>query len=127
MDSKICHPTEFDFYLCSHAGIQACYLFDEFDISSCLFSVFIFCGIPVIKHSGHVKQGTSRPAHYHVLWDENKFTADGLQLLTNKLCYTYVLFHYFHFEALYLFIEVALAYTCLQPFAGIQDALDLFQ
>lgn len=23
MDSKICHPTEFDFYLCSHAGIQA--------------------------------------------------------------------------------------------------------
>ncbi|KAH7681813.1 eukaryotic translation initiation factor 2C protein [Dioscorea alata] len=23
VDSKICHPTEFDFYLCSHAGIQA--------------------------------------------------------------------------------------------------------
>ncbi|KAL6518620.1 argonaute 1 [Orobanche gracilis] len=55
IDSKICHPTEFDFYLCSHAGIQ----------------------------------GTSRPAHYHVLWDENKFTADGLQSLTNNLCYTY--------------------------------------
>jgi eukaryotic translation initiation factor 2C len=55
VDSKICHPTEFDFYLCSHAGIQ----------------------------------GTSRPAHYHVLWDENKFTADGLQTLTNNLCYTY--------------------------------------
>ncbi|KAH9682440.1 protein argonaute 10 [Citrus sinensis] len=45
VDSKICHPTEFDFYLCSHAGIQ----------------------------------GTSRPAHYHVLWDENNFTADGIQ------------------------------------------------
>ncbi|KAH7857803.1 hypothetical protein Vadar_016675 [Vaccinium darrowii] len=55
VDSKICHPTEFDFYLCSHAGIQ----------------------------------GTSRPAHYHVLWDENKFSADGLQSLTNNLCYTY--------------------------------------
>ncbi|KAI4374454.1 hypothetical protein MLD38_012447 [Melastoma candidum] len=55
VDSKICHPTEFDFYLCSHAGIQ----------------------------------GTSRPAHYHVLWDENKFTADQLQSLTNNLCYTY--------------------------------------
>ncbi|KAL5721684.1 argonaute 1B [Ranunculus cassubicifolius] len=55
VDSKICHPTEFDFYLCSHAGIQ----------------------------------GTSRPAHYHVLWDENKFTADALQQLTNNLCYTY--------------------------------------
>ncbi|KAK2965019.1 hypothetical protein RJ639_029529, partial [Escallonia herrerae] len=55
VDSKICHPTEFDFYLCSHAGIQ----------------------------------GTSRPAHYHVLWDENQFTADGLQSLTNNLCYSY--------------------------------------
>ncbi|KAJ0974499.1 hypothetical protein J5N97_016464 [Dioscorea zingiberensis] len=55
VDSKICHPTEFDFYLCSHAGIQ----------------------------------GTSRPAHYHVLWDENKFTADQLQSLINNLCYTY--------------------------------------
>ncbi|KAK6925448.1 Protein argonaute, Mid domain [Dillenia turbinata] len=55
VDSKICHPTEFDFYLCSHAGIQ----------------------------------GTSRPAHYHVLWDENQFTANGLQSLTNNLCYTY--------------------------------------
>ncbi|CAN6298683.1 unnamed protein product, partial [Urochloa humidicola] len=54
VDSKICHPTEFDFYLCSHAGIQ----------------------------------GTSRPAHYHVLWDGNKFTADELQTLTNNLCYT---------------------------------------
>ncbi|WOL05329.1 protein argonaute 1B isoform X2 [Canna indica] len=55
VDSDICHPTEFDFYLCSHAGIK----------------------------------GTSRPAHYHVLWDENKFTADALQTLTNNLCYTY--------------------------------------
>ncbi|KAM0912486.1 hypothetical protein ACQ4PT_012766 [Festuca glaucescens] len=55
VDTNICHPTEFDFYLCSHAGIQ----------------------------------GTSRPAHYHVLYDENRFTADGLQSLTNNLCYTY--------------------------------------
>ncbi|CAN6303362.1 unnamed protein product [Urochloa humidicola] len=55
VDQKICHPTEFDFYLCSHAGIQ----------------------------------GTSRPTHYHVLYDENHFTADALQSLTNNLCYTY--------------------------------------
>ncbi|CAO2822761.1 unnamed protein product [Amaranthus hypochondriacus] len=55
VDSKICHPTDFDFYLCSHAGIQ----------------------------------GTSRPAHYHVLWDENNFSADEIQSLTNNLCYTY--------------------------------------
>ncbi|KAF9684816.1 hypothetical protein SADUNF_Sadunf04G0158000 [Salix dunnii] len=55
VDTKICHPTEFDFFLNSHAGIQ----------------------------------GTSRPTHYHVLFDENNFTADGLQTLTNNLCYTY--------------------------------------
>ncbi|KAG6769728.1 hypothetical protein POTOM_025389 [Populus tomentosa] len=55
VDTKICHPSEHDFYLCSHPGIQ----------------------------------GTSRPVHYHVLCDMNKFTADCLQTLTNNLCYTY--------------------------------------
>ncbi|XP_010510717.1 PREDICTED: protein argonaute 5 isoform X2 [Camelina sativa] len=55
VDTQICHPNEFDFYLNSHAGIQ----------------------------------GTSRPAHYHVLLDENGFSADALQTLTNNLCYTY--------------------------------------
>ncbi|XWS73988.1 hypothetical protein CRYUN_Cryun02cG0176700 [Craigia yunnanensis] len=54
VDTSICHPTEFDFYLNSHAGIQ----------------------------------GTSKPTHYHVLYDENDFTADILQILTNNLCYT---------------------------------------
>nr|KJB35182.1 hypothetical protein B456_006G103100 [Gossypium raimondii] len=34
-------------------------------------------------------QGTSKPTHYHVLLDENGFTADILQVLTNSLCYTY--------------------------------------
>jgi len=56
VDSGITHPQEFDFYLCSHAGIQ----------------------------------GTSRPSHYHVLWDDNTFTADELQQLTYQLCHTYV-------------------------------------
>ncbi|KAI5400665.1 hypothetical protein KIW84_065521 [Lathyrus oleraceus] len=36
-----------------------------------------------------IRKGASRPAHYHILWDENNFTADGLQSLTNNLCYTY--------------------------------------
>ncbi|GCB71283.1 hypothetical protein scyTo_0008799 [Scyliorhinus torazame] len=56
VDTKITHPSEFDFYLCSHAGIQ----------------------------------GTSRPSHYHVLWDDNRFNADELQILTYQLCHTYV-------------------------------------
>ncbi|KAK8279381.1 hypothetical protein V6Z11_D09G106500 [Gossypium hirsutum] len=52
--TSICHPTEFDFYLNSHAGIQ----------------------------------GTSKATRYHVLFDENGFSADILQVLTNSLCYT---------------------------------------
>ncbi|CEF61129.1 Protein argonaute-4 [Strongyloides ratti] len=56
VDSGVTHPTEFDFYLCSHAGIQ----------------------------------GTSRPSHYHVLWDDNKLNSDELQILTYQLCHTYV-------------------------------------
>ena len=28
VDSKICHPSEFDFYLCSHAGIQVEFIFN---------------------------------------------------------------------------------------------------
>lgn len=55
MDSPVCHVREWDYYLCSHAGIQ----------------------------------GTSRPTHYHVLADENGFSPDQLQALTNNLCYTY--------------------------------------
>lgn len=35
-------------------------------------------------------KGTSRPAHYHVLWDENQFTSDELQKLVYNLCYTFV-------------------------------------
>ncbi|CAD1472990.1 unnamed protein product, partial [Heterotrigona itama] len=56
VDVCITHPTEFDFYLCSHQGIQ----------------------------------GTSRPSHYHVLWDDNRFESDELQSLTYQLCHTYV-------------------------------------
>ncbi|GJN24774.1 hypothetical protein PR202_gb12536 [Eleusine coracana subsp. coracana] len=56
VDTSICHPSEFDFYLCSHAGIT----------------------------------GTSRPAHYHVLHDENRFSADDLQICTlHLLCVTW--------------------------------------
>jgi len=37
-----------------------------------------------------VSQGTSRPSHYHVLWDDNHFSADEIQMLTYQLCHTYV-------------------------------------
>ena len=56
VDTQVCHPFEFDWYLLSHAGIQ----------------------------------GTSKPAHYHVLYDDSNFKSDELQILTNQLCHTYV-------------------------------------
>jgi eukaryotic translation initiation factor 2C len=55
VDSSICHPTQFDFFLNSHAGLQ----------------------------------GHNKPAHYHVLVDENGFSADALQLFTYWQCYLY--------------------------------------
>lgn len=34
-------------------------------------------------------QGTSKPTHYYVLSDENKFSSDDMQNICNSLCYTY--------------------------------------
>ncbi|KAK3860034.1 hypothetical protein Pcinc_033884 [Petrolisthes cinctipes] len=55
VDKDITHPTERDFYLCSHQGIQ----------------------------------GTSRPTHYHVLWDDNELTMDQLETMTYAMCHLY--------------------------------------
>ncbi|CAI5460955.1 unnamed protein product, partial [Closterium sp. Yama58-4] len=41
----------------------------------------------MVSHKGLL--GTSRPVHYHVLHDENGFTADEIQHLTHSLCYNY--------------------------------------
>ncbi|XWS18716.1 hypothetical protein CRYUN_Cryun32bG0068700 [Craigia yunnanensis] len=55
VDTKIVHPFEFDFYLCSHYG----------------------------------SLGTSKPTHYHVLWDEHGFSSDQLQKLIYDMCFTF--------------------------------------
>merc|ERR1712240_441974 len=55
VDQGINHPTEGDFYLLSHEGIQ----------------------------------GTSRPCHYQVLWDDSEFSADELEVLSYYLCHLY--------------------------------------
>ncbi|KAF2874318.1 Piwi domain-containing protein [Massariosphaeria phaeospora] len=41
----------------------------------------------LLAHQG--LQGTSKPAHYVVLKDDNKLGADQLQMLTHNLCYTF--------------------------------------
>lgn len=41
----------------------------------------------LISHGGLL--GTSRPAHYNVLYDDNDFQADGLQSLAFALCHVY--------------------------------------
>lgn len=40
-----------------------------------------------LTHGGLI--GTSRPAHYSVIYDENQFSADGMQNLSFSLCHVY--------------------------------------
>ncbi|XP_047957790.1 protein argonaute 2-like [Salvia hispanica] len=40
------------------------------------------------SHYGGI--GTSKPTHYYVLWDENKFTSNHLQKLIYDMCFTFV-------------------------------------
>ncbi|KAM3206903.1 hypothetical protein ACQJBY_062214 [Aegilops geniculata] len=46
------------------------------------------CGFDFYLTS-HASEGSCRPTHYHVLFDENRFTAGALQSITYNLCYTY--------------------------------------
>lgn len=39
--------------------------------------------------SHHGSIGTSKPTHYHVLWDEHGFSSDKLQELIYNLCFTF--------------------------------------
>ncbi|EIW84628.1 argonaute-like protein [Coniophora puteana RWD-64-598 SS2] len=41
------------------------------------------------SHAGITNSGTSRPAHYNVIYDENNSTPDGLQALSYALCHVY--------------------------------------
>lgn len=57
----------------------------EVILSLCVFDVIKFPFFVLV-----CMQGTSRPTHYHVLWDDNDFTADELQALSFMLCHLYV-------------------------------------
>ncbi|KAI9206024.1 Piwi domain-containing protein [Polychytrium aggregatum] len=53
VEKDVTHPSEFDFYMLSHSGLQ----------------------------------GTSRPTHYHVIFDENNVKPDDLYALTYNLAH----------------------------------------
>ncbi|KAF7793222.1 hypothetical protein EIP86_004332 [Pleurotus ostreatoroseus] len=62
VDRDVTHPLIFEFYLQSHSGMLS---------------------------QASPAQGTTRPALYSVLHDDNEFTPDALQRLTYALCYVY--------------------------------------
>jgi len=41
-------------------------------------------------NSHNALQGTSRPVHYHVIWDENRMPIDDFQAFVYNSCYTYI-------------------------------------
>ncbi|KAH8968725.1 hypothetical protein BDL97_03G144100 [Sphagnum fallax] len=89
IDKDVHHPSNYDFFLCSHAGLF----------------------------------GTTRPTHYHVLYNENdKFTPDHLQQLTNHLCYA-SMYLKFHIGQLILLAAVhyLLALNLLLKFWNLQN------
>eukprot|EP00951_Prasinocladus_malaysianus_P004096 scaffold28954_cov44-Prasinocladus_malaysianus.AAC.2 len=46
-------------------------------------------GFDFYLNSHQALQGTTRPAHYHVLLDENMFTPDQIQQLTFMQCFLF--------------------------------------
>ena len=77
VDQGINHPTEGDFYLLRYV----CDI--DYDNDCCKLDVTQ----TFPSHEGI--QGTSRPCHYHVLWDDSNFTADELEVLAYYLCHLY--------------------------------------
>ena len=71
VDQGINHPTEGDFYLLRYVLRYVGQI-----ITSSYYS-----------HEGI--QGTSRPCHYQVLWDDSDFSADELEILSYYLCHLY--------------------------------------
>ncbi|UYV61644.1 AGO1 [Cordylochernes scorpioides] len=69
VDVGITHPTEFDFYLCSHPGVQKQYCYHCY----------------LLSEDGYLKTFP-----LPCTMDDNQFSSDEIQCLTYQLCHTYV-------------------------------------
>ncbi|KAL6009687.1 hypothetical protein ACLOJK_000116 [Asimina triloba] len=74
-------------------------------------------------------QGTSRPTHYHVLWDEIGFSPDDLQELVHSLSYVELFFRLFRYQRSMTAISIVapisyahLAATQLSHFVKFDDS-----
>ncbi|UJR09388.1 hypothetical protein I4U23_013631 [Adineta vaga] len=74
------HHTRF-FPVNSQENVPAGTVVDSHDVTNATTYDFFLT-------SHQAQKGTSRPTHYHVLYDDNKLKPDQVQLLTNALCYT---------------------------------------
>lgn len=84
LDNGICHPRNNDFYLCAHAGM----------IVSSYMHVFLYLETSYIPRNIWLLnclitdvQGTTRPTHYHVLYDELGYGPDDFQEFVLSLSY----------------------------------------
>ena len=68
-------------------GFDFCKLVLIYTIVQYIIYMLLITIYYIVLQSHPVLQGTARPMHYHVLVDDNKFKADDIQSLTNKLCY----------------------------------------
>ncbi len=87
VDSHITHPTDYDFFVSKFVVslLSKCCQIPCRVLVIFLYFVTDLTTVQLQSHAG--LKGTSRPIHYHVLHDENNFTPDALQNLTNSLCY----------------------------------------
>src|SRR4051794_14390747 len=82
VDTGIVVKPEFDF--CKFVFIYIVCNIYHWRVDKLLMPYVLFY---IVLQSHAIPQGTGRPTHYRVLVDDNKFKADYIQSLTNKLCY----------------------------------------
>lgn len=95
VDVGITHPTEFDFYLCSHQGIQGTSRPSHYHVLCKYHGIYIKSMYMNSEKKMYMHSNSSRVCkpwfnQSIILGDDNAFDSDELQCLTYQLCHTYV-------------------------------------